>query len=207
MSSLTFRTRTHTRVRSHAHGWHPHMSTRACGCARVGRRSPLLLHVYGAYGHPLEVYFKAERLCLLNRGWTLAFAHVRYVALDELACGAVTRKAACRSRRSGGGELGREWYTQGKLQRKQNTFDDFVAVARGLAADQFSSPSVMAAKGISAGGLVCGYTALHHPDLFRAMVLKVRCYGACTACAGGLHSAVLCSLCCARFPSSTSSLR
>jgi oligopeptidase B len=99
------------------------------GLARDGT-SPLLLYGYGAYEISIDPMFSTSRLSLLERGGAFAIAHVR-----------------------GGGELGRRWYEDGKLDRKCNTFSDFVACARHLVAEGFTAPERLVARGGSAGGL------------------------------------------------------
>lgn len=113
-------------------------------------RNPTLLIAYGAYGHNLEADFTLEHLSLLERGWVIALAHVR-----------------------GGGELGLRWYEDGKELQKRHSFDDYIACARFLVDSRVTSPALLAGKGASAGGLIMGVAANEHPDLFRALVMKV----------------------------------
>ena len=113
--------------------------------------SPLLLHVYGAYGQVLETSpFRPEWAPLLARGWTLAFAHVR-----------------------GGGERGTDWHAAGRRLRKENTFIDLEAAAEHLCDQGLTEPSLLAAHGTSAGGLALGVIARRRPDLFGALVMRV----------------------------------
>ena len=114
-----------------------------------GRR-PLLLIGYGSYGYPLDPRFNLPALSLLDRGVVLAIAHVR-----------------------GGGDLGRAWYLQGKLDRKMNTFTDFIAVAEHLIAKQWTSAEQLIISGASAGGLLMGAAVNLRPELFRAVVAEV----------------------------------
>lgn len=116
---------------------------------RDGRR-PLLLYGYGSYGYTLEPTFSSTRLSLLDRGVVYAIAHVR-----------------------GGQEMGRQWYDDGKMLNKRNTFTDFIDVAEHLVAGGWTSPDRMAANGGSAGGLLMGAVANMRPDLFRAIVADV----------------------------------
>lgn len=111
---------------------------------------PMLLYGYGAYETSTDPYFTISRLSLLDRGMGFAIAHVR-----------------------GGGELGRSWYDQGKMLSKRNTFTDFVACARHLAAAGWTSPDRLAAEGGSAGGLLIGAVANLAPDAFRAILADV----------------------------------
>jgi oligopeptidase B len=111
---------------------------------------PLLLMGYGSYGHSFDPGFNRNALSLLDRGITLAIAHVR-----------------------GGQDLGRAWYEDGKLLRKQNTFTDFIACAEHLIAVGETTPDQLAAMGGSAGGLLMGAVVNARPDLFRAIVARV----------------------------------
>ncbi|MDD4052070.1 MAG: prolyl oligopeptidase family serine peptidase, partial [candidate division Zixibacteria bacterium] len=112
--------------------------------------NPLYLHAYGAYGFGSDPTFSSVRLSLLDRGFIYAIAHVR-----------------------GGDEKGRDWYDQGKLFNKMNTFTDFIACAEKLIADGYTSPAGLVANGGSAGGLVMGVVANLRPDLFRIIVAEV----------------------------------
>jgi oligopeptidase B len=111
---------------------------------------PLLLYGYGSYEATIQPVFSPLRLSLLDRGVAWAIAHVR-----------------------GGGELGRRWYEAGKLEHKQNTFDDFIACAEHLVAEGWTSPQRMVARGASAGGLLMGVIANLRPDLFAGIVAEV----------------------------------
>jgi oligopeptidase B len=112
--------------------------------------APLVLQGYGSYEFPSDPYFSTFRLSLLERGVLVAIAHVR-----------------------GGGEMGRRWYTEGKLHAKANTFTDFVACAEHLVAEGWTSPERLAIRGGSAGGLLVGAAMNLRPDLFRAVVAEV----------------------------------
>ncbi len=111
---------------------------------------PLLLYGYGAYEASIDPYFSVGRLSLLDRGAGFAIAHTR-----------------------GGGELGRHWYDDGKLARKQHTFDDFIACARHLTATGWTTPDLLVAEGGSAGGLLMGAVANQAPDAFGGIVASV----------------------------------
>jgi oligopeptidase B len=113
-------------------------------------RSPLLLNGYGAYEHSNDPMFDPARLSLLDRGFVFAIAHVR-----------------------GGGEMGREWYENGKLLCKRNTFNDFIACAEHLVAAGYTSSSRLAIRGRSAGGLLVGAVLNERPDLFTCAVAQV----------------------------------
>jgi oligopeptidase B len=107
---------------------------------------PMVLYGYGSYEASIDPSFSVGRLSLLDRGIGYAIAHVR-----------------------GGGEMGRQWYDDGKLLHKKNTFTDFVACARHLAAQGWTSPDRLAAQGGSAGGLLMGAVANTDPDAFTAI--------------------------------------
>ncbi len=111
----------------------------------AGRPAPLYLYGYGAYGHSLDPWFSHARLSLLERGFVFAIAHVR-----------------------GGGELGEAWYRAGKLEHKQNSFDDFIACAEHLLAEGYCRPEGLAISGGSAGGLLIGAVLNQRPQLFGA---------------------------------------
>lgn len=108
--------------------------------------NPGLVYGYGSYEVSTDPSFVVSRLSLLDRGIVFALAHVR-----------------------GGGELGRDWYEQGKLLNKRNTFTDFVAVGRHLIDSGWVAPGRLAAEGGSAGGLLVGAAANIAPELFRAI--------------------------------------
>jgi oligopeptidase B len=114
------------------------------------RPGPLLLYGYGSYGSPVDPAFNASRLSLLDRGVAFAIAHVR-----------------------GGNEMGRQWYDDGKLMRKKNTFTDFIACAEHLIALGFTSPEQLAIQGKSAGGLLVGAAMTLRPDLFCSVIADV----------------------------------
>ncbi len=117
---------------------------------RKGAPQPLLLYGYGSYGIPIDPYFRASRISLLDRGVVFAIAHVR-----------------------GGGDRGRTWYEAGKLLHKKNTFTDFVACAESLVRRRFTAPDRLVIQGGSAGGLLMGAVVNMRPDLFRAVVSQV----------------------------------
>jgi oligopeptidase B len=111
---------------------------------------PVLLYGYGSYESSVDPYFSVARLSLLDRGAGFAIAHVR-----------------------GGGEMGRHWYEDGKLLAKPNTFTDFVACARHLVAEGWTSPDRLVAEGGSAGGLLMGAIANLAPELWAGVVAQV----------------------------------
>src|SRR5262249_3837407 len=116
----------------------------------VDGTAPALLYGYGSYEFSTDPTFRASRLSILDRGFVYAIAHVR-----------------------GGGEMGRAWYEQGRLEHKINTFTDFVACAEHLVAHHYTSPAHLAARGGSAGGLLMGAIVNMRPDLFAAIVAEV----------------------------------
>jgi oligopeptidase B len=111
---------------------------------------PLTLYGYGAYEHSIDPYFSVARLSLLDRGAAFAIAHVR-----------------------GGGEMGRRWYENGKLEHKTNTFTDFLACARHLVDTGWTTRELTIAEGASAGGLLMGAIANLAPESFGGVVADV----------------------------------
>ena len=112
--------------------------------------APCLLYGYGSYEISRDPSFSIPVLSLLDRGFVYAIAHVR-----------------------GGGELGRSWYTDGKLLRKKNTFTDFIACAQHLARQGWTSADRLVARGGSAGGLLMGAVANMAPEAFAGIVAHV----------------------------------
>jgi oligopeptidase B len=113
-------------------------------------KNPLWIYGYGAYGYSLPIGFSSSRLSLLDRGFVLAYAHVR-----------------------GGGDMGKAWHDAGRLMHKRNTFTDFVTVTEHLVAQGYGAADRVAAEGGSAGGLLMGAIANLRPDLYRAIVAHV----------------------------------
>lgn len=111
---------------------------------------PLLLYGYGAYGYSIESTFRSSRLSLLDRGFAIAFAHIR-----------------------GGEEMGRHWYEDGKMLKKKNTFFDFIDCAEHLLKENYTSTEKMFAMGGSAGGLLVGAVVNYRPDLFKGVIAAV----------------------------------
>jgi oligopeptidase B len=122
----------------------------AAGGTPPAAPAPCVMYGYGAYEHSVDPVFSSLRLSLLDRGFVWAIAHVR-----------------------GGGELGRRWYEDGKLGSKAHTFGDFIACARLLVDQGWTTPDVLAARGGSAGGLLVGAVANLAPELFGAIVAEV----------------------------------
>ncbi|MDQ6677148.1 MAG: S9 family peptidase [Acidobacteriota bacterium] len=119
------------------------------GFQRNGR-NPLLLYGYGSYGLNTDAKFTASYLSLLDRGFAVALAHVR-----------------------GGAEYGREWFENGRMLNKRNSFTDFVACAEYLIAERYTSAACLSAMGGSAGGLLMGAVINLRPELFRSVVAMV----------------------------------
>lgn len=111
---------------------------------------PMHLYGYGSYEHSIDPGFSVSRLSELDRGVIFAVAHVR-----------------------GGGEMGRQWYEDGKLLAKRNTFTDFVDCARHLVDSGYTTPEILVAEGGSAGGLLMGAVANLAPDLFAGILAGV----------------------------------
>jgi oligopeptidase B len=112
--------------------------------------NPLLLYGYGSYGASMDARFDAFRISLLDRGFVYALAHVR-----------------------GGEEMGRQWYEDGKLLKKKNTFADFIACAEHLLREKYADPKRIFAWGGSAGGLLIGAVITMRPDLFTGVIADV----------------------------------
>ncbi len=112
--------------------------------------APLHLYAYGAYGYAYPPNFSTTRLSLIDRGFIYAIAHVR-----------------------GGDDLGRNWYLQGKLMQRTNTFNDFVDVAKGLIDKGYTSKGRVTASGGSAGGSLMGAIVNTDPELWGAVVAHV----------------------------------
>ena len=111
---------------------------------------PLYLYGYGAYGIAIEPGFGTGRLSLVDRGFAFAIAHIR-----------------------GGDDLGQQWYKDGKLDKRTNTFNDFVDVAKGLIARGYTSAGRIATSGGSAGGELMGAIVNSDPGLWGAVVAHV----------------------------------
>ena len=111
---------------------------------------PLHLYAYGAYGMATPPDFSANRLSLVDRGFAYAIAHIR-----------------------GGDDLGYQWYLDGKLMKRTNTFNDFVDAARGLIERGYTAKGRITASGGSAGGELMGAVVNQAPELFGAVVAHV----------------------------------
>jgi len=113
-------------------------------------KSPLLLYGYGSYGSTIDPSFSSNTLSLLNRGFVYAIAHIR-----------------------GGQEMGRQWYEDGKLMKKMNTFTDFIACGAYLTDQKYTSKGHLYAQGGSAGGLLMGAVVNLAPDLWNGVLAHV----------------------------------
>ena len=116
---------------------------------RDGSR-PLFLYAYGAYGHAIPPGFSTGILSLLDRGFAYAIAHIR-----------------------GGDDLGQQWYHDGKLEKRTNTFNDFVDVAKGLVEQGWTREGRIAIAGRSAGGELMGAVVNSDPHLWGAVIADV----------------------------------
>ena len=112
--------------------------------------NPLLLYGYGAYGLSADPSFSSVRLSLLDRGFIYAIAHIR-----------------------GGQEMGRNWYEDGKMLHKLNTFYDFIDCAEYLIKKKYTNPDKLFALGGSSGGLLIGSVINMRPDLFKGVIAAV----------------------------------
>jgi oligopeptidase B len=112
--------------------------------------NPLLLYAYGSYGSSTEPYFNQEVISLLDRGFVYAIAHIR-----------------------GGEELGRQWYEDGKLLKKKNTYNDFVDCADFLVREKYTNNDRLFANGGSAGGMLMGAVINQNPGMWRGIMAEV----------------------------------
>ncbi len=119
------------------------------GIAKDGSQ-PLLLYAYGSYGSTIDPTFDSALLSLLDRGFIYAIAHIR-----------------------GGQIMGRQWYEDGKVMKKKNTFYDFIDVAEHLINNGYTNPDRLFAQGGSAGGLLMGAAVNLRPDLFHGVIAQV----------------------------------
>ena len=113
-------------------------------------KNPFLLYAYGSYGMNIDPYFSTTRLSLLDRGFIYAIAHVR-----------------------GGEDLGRQWYEDGKLLKKKNTFTDFIDCSKYVIAQNYTSAAHLYAEGGSAGGLLMGAIANMAPEIYNGIIAQV----------------------------------
>ena len=117
---------------------------------KLDGNNPTLLYSYGSYGSSTDPYFNGNAFSLVDRGFVYAIAQIR-----------------------GGSEMGEQWYEDGKLMKKKNTFSDFIACAEELVKQKYTSSKRLAINGGSAGGLLMGVVVNMRPDLFQAVVAQV----------------------------------
>lgn len=113
-------------------------------------KGPLLQYGYGSYGSTVDAGFSSTRLSLLDRGFAFAIAHIR-----------------------GGQLMGREWYEDGKMFKKKNTFNDFVDCSKFLIGEKYTSTEHLYAQGGSAGGLLMGAVVNMNPELYNGILAAV----------------------------------
>ena len=113
-------------------------------------KNPFLLYAYGSYGMTMEPYFSTTRLSLLDRGFIYAIAHIR-----------------------GGEDMGRQWYEDGKLLKKKNTFTDFIDCSKFVISEKYTSEKHLYAEGGSAGGLLMGAIINMNPELYNGVIAQV----------------------------------
>ncbi len=112
--------------------------------------NPTLIYGYGSYGASMSPFFSSTRLSLLERGFVYAIAHIR-----------------------GGQEMGRQWYEDGKMFKKKNTFTDFIDCTEHLIEVGYTKPEKLFAQGGSAGGLLMGAVVNMRPDLYKGVIAAV----------------------------------
>ena len=113
-------------------------------------KNPLLVYGYGSYGASMDADFSSSRLSLLDRGFVFAIAHIR-----------------------GGGELGQQWYEDGKFLKKKNTFNDYIDVCDALLEQGYGNPTLCYGMGGSAGGMLMGTVINERPELLHGVVAQV----------------------------------
>ena len=116
----------------------------------LNKNTPLLQYAYGSYGYTISDGFSSTRLSLLDRGFVYAVAHIR-----------------------GGQYLGREWYNDGKMMNKKNTFFDFIDCSKYLINNKYTSAKHLYAMGGSAGGLLVGAVSNLNPELYNGIIAAV----------------------------------
>lgn len=112
--------------------------------------SPALMYGYGSYGATIDPWFDPNRLSLIDRGFVYVIAHIR-----------------------GGYDMGRDWYEQGRMENKRNSFTDFIDCGEHLIKEGYVARDKLAIQGASAGGLLVGACMTMRPDLFKAVIAKV----------------------------------
>ena len=117
---------------------------------KLNNETPLMQYAYGSYGYTISDGFSTTRLSLLDRGFVFALTHVR-----------------------GGQYLGREWYDDGKMLQKKNTFTDFIDCSKYLIENNYTSSEHLYAIGGSAGGLLMGVIVNMNPELYNGVIAAV----------------------------------
>lgn len=117
---------------------------------KLDGNNPLLQYAYGSYGASMSPWFSTSRLSLLDRGFIFAIAHIR-----------------------GGEDLGRQWYEDGKLLKKKNTFTDFIDCSKFLISEGYTSKDHLYAEGGSAGGLLMGAIVNMNPEIYNGVIAQV----------------------------------
>lgn len=117
---------------------------------KLDGKNPVLQYAYGSYGASMDPWFSSTRLSLLDRGFIFAIAHIR-----------------------GGEDLGRQWYEDGKLLKKKNTFTDYIDCSKYLIAQKYTSAEHLYAEGGSAGGLLMGAVVNMAPQLYHGVIAQV----------------------------------
>ncbi|WP_299002174.1 S9 family peptidase [uncultured Tenacibaculum sp.] len=117
---------------------------------KLDKNTPILQYAYGSYGYTINDGFSTTRLSLLDRGFVYALAHIR-----------------------GSQYLGREWYEDGKMLNKKNTFTDFIDCSKYLIDNGYTSPEHLYAMGGSAGGLLMGAVINMNPELYNGIIAAV----------------------------------
>jgi oligopeptidase B len=117
---------------------------------KLDGKNPFLQYAYGSYGYSMDCTFSSSRLSLLDRGFVFAISHIR-----------------------GGEDLGRQWYEDGKLLKKKNTFTDFIDCSKFLIAEKYTSAKHLYAEGGSAGGLLMGAIVNMAPELYNGIIAQV----------------------------------
>ena len=114
------------------------------------KKAPILMYGYGSYGNIIDASFRKTMLPLLNRGFIFCISHIR-----------------------GGSEMGRQWYEDGKMFKKKNTFYDFIDSTKGLVTEGIGDSKNIFAMGGSAGGLLMGAIINYEPELYKGIISAV----------------------------------
>ena len=114
------------------------------------KKAPIQMYGYGSYGSMIDASFRKTMLPLLNRGFIFCISHIR-----------------------GGSEMGRQWYEDGKMFKKKNTFYDFIDSTKGLTQKGIGDPKNIFALGGSAGGLLMGAVINYEPELYKGIISAV----------------------------------